>query len=74
MLGLGTTEILVKARRAGYKIKQIGVHHYPRKAGQPVFESKLKLPKLSVVLDLFKEMAKLKEELDRAPNITSVKQ
>ena len=63
MLGLGTTEILVKAQKAGYRIKQIGVRHYPRKAGQPVFESKLKLPKLSVVLSLLKEMVKLKKEL-----------
>lgn len=29
-----TTEFLVKAKRAGFKISEIGVHHYPRKAGQ----------------------------------------
>ncbi len=64
MLGLGTTEILVKAGRAGYKIKQIGVRHYARLAGQPVFEGNfLNLPRVSVVTDLLKEMAKLKREL-----------
>lgn len=64
MLGLGTAEILIKARRAGYRIKQIGVRHYARTAGEPVFEgSFFNLPKPSVVLGLFKEMAKLKREL-----------
>ncbi len=29
-----TTELLVKAKKAGFKITEIGVHHYPRKAGQ----------------------------------------
>jgi glycosyltransferase involved in cell wall biosynthesis len=29
-----TTELLVKAKKAGFKIAEIGVHHYPRKAGQ----------------------------------------
>jgi len=63
ILGLGTAEILVKARKSGYKIKQIGVHHYPRKAGQPVFENKLGMPKIDVVFNLLKEMIKLKKEL-----------
>lgn len=31
--GLINAEILVKALRAGYRIKQVGVHHYPRKNG-----------------------------------------
>jgi len=65
MLGLGTSEILVKARKSDYNIKQIGVHHYPRKAGQAVFENKINLPKLSVVLNLLKEMIKLKKELKK---------
>lgn len=65
-LGLGTTEILVKTRRAGFKIKQIGVHHYPRRAGSSVFESKgINLPKPKVVFDLLKEMAALWKELHK---------
>jgi len=56
-LGLGTTELLVKARKAGFKIKEIPVTHYPRKAGKSVFEGKLtNLPKPKVVFDLLKEM------------------
>lgn len=65
-LGLGTTEILVKARKYGYKIKQIPVTHYPRLAGKSVFEAKgLSLPKPRVVLDLLKEMKVLKEDLKK---------
>jgi glycosyltransferase involved in cell wall biosynthesis len=67
MLGLGTTEILVKAHQAGFKIKQIGVRHYARRSGQPVFEGAfLNLPRPGVVLDLLKEMARLKRELEEA--------
>ncbi len=29
-----STELLVKAKKEGFKIVQIGVHHFPRKAGQ----------------------------------------
>lgn len=29
-----STELLVKARKAGFKIAEIPVHHYPRKAGR----------------------------------------
>jgi len=65
-LGVGTTELLVKARKAGFKIKEIGVHHYPRKAGSSVFESKgISLPKPKVVLDLVKEMIVLWRDLHK---------
>lgn len=63
-LGLGTTEILVKARKHGFKIKQIGVYHFPRKKGRSVFESEgLSLPKPKVVFDLLKEMVALWKDL-----------
>ena len=46
-------ELLIKAKRAGFKIVQVGVNHYPRKAGQPtgasirvIFKSYLELFKL----------------------------
>ena len=72
VLGLGTTEILVKAERAGFRIKQIGVRHYARLAGQPVFEgSFLNLPKISVVRGLLREMAKLKKELREPLTLSS---
>lgn len=59
--GLATTEILAKARRKGFKIKEIGVSHYPRTLGKPVFEWEigLNIPKPKVVFDILKETLKL---------------
>jgi|SRR3989344_3765968 len=59
--GVATTELLAKARKKGFKIKEIGVSHYPRVSGMPVFESKigLGLPKPKVVIDILKEMGRL---------------
>lgn len=65
-LGLGTTELLVKARKNGFRIKQIGVHHFPRKAGSSVFESKgIGLPRARVVFNLLEEMADLWKDLHK---------
>ena len=36
--GVATTELLAKARKKGFRIKEIGVNHYPRILGKPVFE------------------------------------
>lgn len=68
--GLGTTELLVKARRAGFPVKEVGVRHYPRPAGQPVFEVKhplniINLPKPRVIIDLLKEMRVLWSDIHR---------
>ena len=59
--GLATTELLAKARKKGFKIKEIGVNHYPRILGKPVFEWEigLSLPKPKVVIDIIKEVIKL---------------
>lgn len=63
--GLATTEILAKARRKGFKIKEIGVNHYPRTLGKPVFEWEigLNIPKPKVILDILKETLKLWVEI-----------
>ena len=55
---LSESEIMMGLlRKAGFKIKEIPVTHYPRKAGKSVFEGKLtNLPKPKVVFDLLKEM------------------
>lgn len=45
-------EFLVKARRLGYRFAEVGVHHYPRKFGQPT-GSKISVV-LKSMLDLFK--------------------
>ena len=63
--GVGTTELLAKARKKGFRIKEIGVHHYPRKFGQPVFEGKfLNLPKPKVVVNILKEIILLYKDIN----------
>lgn len=47
-------EILIKARKLGYTIGQVGVHHYPRVAGKQTGAS------LKVILRAFKEILKLR--------------
>lgn len=62
--GVATTELLAKARKSGFSIKEIGVHHYPRKFGQPVFESKfLNIPKPRVVINILKDIRVLRRDL-----------
>ena len=63
--GLATTELLVKARKKGFTIKEVGVNHYPRIFGKPVFELQigLNLPKPKVVWDIVKEIFQLWVEL-----------
>ncbi|MBI2101427.1 glycosyltransferase family 2 protein [Candidatus Woesearchaeota archaeon] len=64
--GVATTELLAKARAIGFKIKEIGVGHYPRRFGQPVFEGRfLNLPKPRVVIDLLKEIRMLYRDLEQ---------
>ncbi|MBU3956805.1 glycosyltransferase family 2 protein [Patescibacteria group bacterium] len=54
-----TTELLVKAKKEGFKISQVGVHHYPRKAGQATGIT-LKVA-LSGYVDLLRFYRKLKK-------------
>ncbi|MGB0717347.1 MAG: glycosyltransferase family 2 protein [Phycisphaerae bacterium] len=51
------TEILARAKRLGYSIGQIGVHHYPRTAGEQTGAN------ISVILRAFKELFKLRREI-----------
>ncbi len=53
------TEMLAKARRLGYSIAQLGVHHYPRTAGQQTGAN------LKVILRAFKELFKLHRRIKR---------
>ncbi|MCE5299747.1 MAG: glycosyltransferase family 2 protein [Spirochaetia bacterium] len=48
-----STELLAKATRMGYKIAEVGVHHYPRRAGTQTGA------KLKVILKAFVELFKL---------------
>lgn len=51
------TEIFARAKNKGYKIYQIGVHHYPRTAGTQTGA------KLSVILRAFKELFALYKQI-----------
>jgi glycosyltransferase involved in cell wall biosynthesis len=51
------TEIFARARRKGYKIFQLGVHHYPRTAGKQTGA------KLKVILRAFKELFVLYKQI-----------
>jgi glycosyltransferase involved in cell wall biosynthesis len=51
------TEIFARAKNKGYKIFQIGVHHYPRTAGVQTGA------KLSVILRAFKELFALYKQI-----------
>lgn len=53
------TEILARAKRLGYRIVQIGVHHYPRQAGQQTGAN------LKVILRAFKELFMLTPDILR---------
>ena len=53
------TEVLARAKRLGYTIGQIGVHHYPRTAGQQTGAN------LRVILRAFKELFALRSDINR---------
>ena len=48
-----SAEILARATRRGFRIEEVGVHHYPRKTGKQTGA------KLTVILRAFKELFKL---------------
>lgn len=52
-----STELLVKAKKRGFKIIEIGVHHYPRKTGTPTGAN------LNVIVRSFVDLFKLWEKL-----------
>lgn len=54
-----STELLARAAKAGYRIEEIGVHHYPRTAGTQTGA------KLGVILRAFKELFKLSGKIKR---------
>jgi len=52
-------EVLARAQRKGYTIGQVGVHHYPRLAGEQSGAN------LKVILRAFKELFQLRKEIAR---------
>lgn len=55
------TEILARATRLGYRIVQLGVHHYPRTAGEQTGAN------LRVIAKAFGELFKLRRRIIQAP-------
>ncbi|HWL94630.1 MAG TPA: glycosyltransferase family 2 protein [Phycisphaerae bacterium] len=52
-----STELLAKATYKGLRIEEVGVHHYPRKAGEQTGA------KLGVILKAFRELFKLRKRI-----------
>jgi glycosyltransferase involved in cell wall biosynthesis len=48
-----SSELLIKARKSGFKIVEIGVHHYPRRQGQPTGRN------INVIIKSFSDVIKL---------------
>lgn len=67
LTGFSDTEILIKAKNLGYQITQVGVHHYPRRAGKTSYEFGRRglfvLVKPQTVTKILKEMKRLWPEL-----------
>lgn len=66
--GLIDAEVLIKALKKGYRIKQVGVTHYPRRKGRTIYEvgnrnNIIAFVKPHVVMDIFKEIYSLWEQL-----------
>lgn len=52
-----SAELLIKAKKKGFTIKQVGVHHFPREKGKPTGNS------LRAIMGSFSELFKLWKEL-----------
>lgn len=66
--GLIDAEVLIKAKKAGFTIFQVGVNHYHRTAGQSIYEIGKRTKYFSFVspnvpIKIFKEMKKYWQEL-----------
>jgi glycosyltransferase involved in cell wall biosynthesis len=53
------SEFLIKAKQSGFKIVEIGVHHYPREAGSATGAS------LKVILSGFNDLFQLRKKIKR---------
>lgn len=54
-----TSEFLIKAKKKGFKIVEVPVHHYPRKAGKATGAS------LKVIVSGFSDLFRLRQKLSR---------
>jgi dolichol-phosphate mannosyltransferase len=63
--GLIDPEIVSRARRAGQRVAEVAVTHYPRRAGTAHFESGGGLPSPRVVLGILGELWRLRGDITR---------
>lgn len=62
--GLTDAEVLIKAKKRGFRIGQVGVNHYPRVKGQTIYAGgNIALIRPKVVLDILREIKMLWKEL-----------
>ena len=54
-----SSELLIKAQKAGFKIAEVGVHHYPRKVGKATGAS------FKVILSGFFDLLRLRKKLKK---------
>ena len=52
-----SAELLIKAKKAGFRMRETGVHHYPRQAGEQSGAN------LGVILHTFREIFRLRRQL-----------
>ena len=57
--GMAVAESIIKSKRAGFKIKELGVNHYSRLGEVGKFDNKIGLIKFKVVINLLKDMRKV---------------
>ena len=62
--GIVDAEIIIKAQRNGFKVKEVGVHHHDRKFGKAMYEIwNLGMIRPKVILDLIRDIGRLWIEL-----------
>ena len=62
--GIVDAEIIIKVQRNGFRVKEIGVHHYNRKAGKAMYEIwNVGMIRPRVILDLIRDIIRLWIEL-----------
>ena len=62
--GIVDAEVIIKAQRNGFKVKEIGVHHYNRQAGKAMYEIwNIGMIKPKVIFDLIRDIIRLWTEL-----------
>jgi len=58
--GIVDAEIIIKAQRSGFKVKEVDVHHYYRKSGKAMYELfNVGMIRPKIILDLIRDIIKL---------------